>query len=76
MEIMPFVPQRTAAFSMACNSESPQLREQMTEGNLYDSSDRMKFITRIAEKYHRLMIERRPYMEEIIGGIATWQNMT
>lgn len=76
MEIMPFVPQRAAAFSMACDIEKPQLREQMTEGNLYDSSDRMKFITRIAEKYHRLMIERRPYMEEVIGGIATWQHMT
>jgi hypothetical protein len=35
----------------------------------------MKFITRIAEKYHRLMIGRRSYMEGVIGSIAAWQNM-
>lgn len=76
MEIMPFVPQRAAAFSMACDIENSQLREQMTEGNLYDSADRMKFITRIAEKYHRLMTERRTYMEGVITGISAWQHMT
>lgn len=66
------VPRRLAAFSTQCETGSPELDVIMTKGDLYNDKDRMKFITKIAEKYHKLMTTDQKSMEEIIGTIATW----
>ena len=73
-EWAPFVPVRVAALSTACDVESPDLRVQMSEGDLYDETDRMEFIGSIAKQYHKLMGERESYMEGQIKTIATWSN--
>ncbi|WP_392888313.1 DUF2515 family protein [Pseudomonas migulae] len=51
-----------------------ELRVQMSEGDLYDESDRMKFIDSIANQYHLLMGTREAYMEGEIRTISTWNN--
>lgn len=66
------VPRRLAAFSTQCETGDPQTDVVMTEGDLYDPTDRMKFITTIAVTYHNLMIKRPAQMDEIISTIATW----
>lgn len=73
-EWAPFVPVRVAAFSTACDVKDPELRVQMSEGDLYDESDRMKFIDSIANQYHLLMGTREAYMEGEIRTISTWNN--
>ncbi|WLG47749.1 hypothetical protein [Pseudomonas sp. FP1740] len=73
-EWAPFVPVRVAAFSPACDVKQPELRVQMSEGDLYDESDRMKFIGAIAKQYHLLMGTREAYMEGEIRTISTWAN--
>jgi hypothetical protein len=71
-EWAPFVPVRVAAFSAACDVKEPELRVQMSKGDLYDESDRMKFISSIAKQYHFLMGTRESYMEGEIRTISTW----
>lgn len=66
------VPRRLAAFSTQCETGDPELDVVMTKGDLYNGTDRMKFITKIAEKYHKLMTTNQKSMEEIIETIATW----
>lgn len=73
-ERAPFVPVRVAAFSTACDVKQPELRVQMTDGDLYDEVDRMKFITNIANGYHELMKTRKTYMDGEIRTISTWAN--
>ncbi|NSX07373.1 hypothetical protein HTX81_02140 [Pseudomonas lini] len=73
-EWAPFVPVRVAAFSTACDVKQPELRVQMSDGDLYDESDRMKFISAIAKQYHLLMGAREAYMEGEIRTISTWAN--
>lgn len=73
-EWLPFIPVRVAAFSTACDVKAPELRVQMEDGDLYDVSDRMKFIGTIANQYHKLMRTRTDYMEGEIGKISTWSN--
>lgn len=73
-EWAPFVPVRVAAFSTACDVEQPELRVQMKKGDLYDETDRMVFITEIANQYHLLMGEKVEYMEGEIKKISTWSN--
>ncbi|WP_409077966.1 DUF2515 family protein [Pseudomonas sp. N3-W] len=73
-EWLPFIPVRVAAFSTACDVKDPELRVQMEDGDLYDVSDRMKFIGTIANQYHKLMRTRTNYMEGEIGKISTWSN--
>jgi hypothetical protein len=46
----------------------------MSERDLYDESDRMKFIDSIANQYHLLMGTREAYMEGEIRTISTWKN--
>lgn len=72
MEFVPWLPQRLAAFSTACDVENKDEKVQMTEGDLYDENERMSFITDIAENYHKLMDERLGYMEGQISSISTW----
>ncbi|MCY1528153.1 hypothetical protein D9M68_632490 [compost metagenome] len=76
MEVLPFVPKRVAAFVVACDTEDPELRVQMTAGDLYDAQDRMKFITAVAKTYHELMNSKKGHMENEISQIATWQHAT
>ncbi|MBU0522555.1 MULTISPECIES: DUF2515 family protein [Pseudomonas] len=73
-EWAPFVPVRVAAFSTACDVEQPELRVQMKKGDLYDETDRMVFITEIANQYHFLMGKKAEYMEGEIKIISTWSN--
>lgn len=73
-EWAPFVPVRVAAFSTACDVEQPELRVQMKKGDLYDETDRMVFITEIANQYHFLMGNKTEYMEGEIKKISTWSN--
>ena len=73
-EGLPFVPLRSVAFSTACDVKEPELREQMKEGDLYDAQDRMKFIEKVAVKYHELMIFNEEYMESIITEISAWRD--
>lgn len=75
-EGLPFTPLRAAAFSTACDTKNPELRVQMTDGDLYNEKDRMGFIEKIANKYHALMGKRKHYMEDTIATIATWRNAT
>jgi hypothetical protein len=72
-EGLPFVPLRSAAFSTACDVKEPELREQMTDGNLYSAQDRMKFIKSVAAKYHSLMRAKTEYMERTIAEISEWR---
>jgi hypothetical protein len=72
-EGLPFMPLRAAAFSTACDVKEPELREQMTEGDLYNAQDRMEFIQRVAKKYHGLMLDERHYMEREITEISKWK---
>jgi len=44
----------------------------MTEGQLYDPVDRMKFIGSIANTYHYLMLNEKKQTESIIETISTW----
>jgi hypothetical protein len=71
-EVLPFLPQRVAAFTTACDTENAELKVTMTDGNLYNESDRMNFIGRIAKQYHKLMINSASYMEGEISAIAGW----
>lgn len=73
-EWAPFVPVRVAAFSTACDIKEPEHRVQMSEGDLYDENDRMKFISSIAQQYHYLMGTQEAYMEREIRAISTWAN--
>ncbi|MDI3356283.1 hypothetical protein MO767_18280 [Pseudomonas sp. UYIF39] len=73
-EWAPFVPVRVAAFSTACDVKQPELRVQMENGDLYDETDRMVFITDIAMQYHHLMGAEKDYMEGEIRTISTWSN--
>ena len=75
-EGLPLVPLRAAAFSTACDIENTELRVQMTDSDLYKETDRMKFIERIANKYHVLMGNRSLNMEDAIATIATCRNAT
>jgi hypothetical protein len=75
-ESLPLVPLRSAAFSTACDLKEPELREQMYEGDLYNTQDRMGFILRISNKYHQLMITRHEYMEKVITEISEWRHTT
>ncbi|NQD92771.1 hypothetical protein HP532_08935 [Pseudomonas sp. CrR25] len=75
-EGLPFVPLRAAAFSTACDTETKELRVQMTDGDLYSEKDRMGFIENIASKYHELMGKRPRYMDDTIATIATWRHAT
>lgn len=75
-EGLPFVPLRSAAFSTACDVKEPELREQMTEGDLYNGQDRMEFIEKVAVKYHELMTQQKEYMERTITEIAAWKSRT
>ncbi|MCU1747895.1 DUF2515 family protein [Pseudomonas sp. 6D_7.1_Bac1] len=73
-EWAPFVPVRVAAFSTACDVKEPDLRVQMSDGDLYDETDRMVFITAIANQYHHLMLTKKAYMEGEIAKISGWSN--
>ena len=74
LEDLPLIPKRVAAFTTTCDTENEQRRVQMKDGNLYETADRMKFITAIAEKYHILMHEDVEYMEGTIRTISSWSN--
>lgn len=74
LEDLPLIPKRVAAFTTTCDIENEQRRVQMKDGNLYETADRMKFITAIAEKYHILMHEDVEYMEGTIRTISSWSN--
>jgi hypothetical protein len=54
MEFVPWLPQRLAAFSTACDVEDPELKVEMEEGDLYDENARMEFVKEIAKCYHDL----------------------
>ncbi|MPR04624.1 hypothetical protein F0169_22650 [Pseudomonas sp. MAFF 212408] len=73
-EWAPFVPVRVAAFSAACDVEQPELKVRMTEGELYDESDRMVFISDIAAQYDFLMQTKTDYMEGEMRAISKWAN--
>jgi hypothetical protein len=76
MEDVPMAPKRVAAFSTACDNKQDELRVQMQEGDLYNQDDRMKFISKIAGRYHQLMSTQTTYMEGVLREIATWNNLT
>ncbi|WP_256208086.1 MULTISPECIES: DUF2515 family protein [unclassified Pseudomonas] len=68
------VPRRLAAFSTQCETGDPDRDVVMKEGDLYDSTDRMIFITEIATKYHHLMDKDKRQMEITISTISSWHN--
>ncbi|MFJ4394699.1 DUF2515 family protein [Pseudomonas sp. NPDC089396] len=68
------VPRRLAAFSTQCETGGPDRDVVMKEGDLYDATDRMIFITEIANKYHYLMNKDKSQMETIISTISSWHN--
>jgi len=68
------VPRRLAAMSTLCETNNPDYDVVMTEGKLHNKNDRMKFITAIAKKYHKLMNIQAPYMHESIRTIANWSD--
>nr|WP_314873981.1 hypothetical protein [uncultured Pseudomonas sp.] len=72
VEFVPGLPRRLAAFSTACDVDDRQLKVEMEDGSLYDETARMRFIEKIAERYHDLMDDRAEYMESQITSIATW----
>jgi hypothetical protein len=71
-EFMPFFPKRLATFSTTCDTDKINLKVVMTEGKLYNETDRMKFIGNIADQYHKLMTQQNAYMEGEIASIAGW----
>jgi len=73
-EGLPCFPLRSAAFSMACDVEEESLRVQMTEGDLYNSADRMEFIGQIANQYHNLMQKDTQNIESSITSISNWRD--
>jgi hypothetical protein len=73
-EKLPGLPKRNAAFSTACEITDPDMSVSMTKGDLYNESDRMDFIGKIAKSYHRHMSVDTEYMEEQISEIAGWRN--
>ncbi|KTC17941.1 hypothetical protein AO391_08760 [Pseudomonas marginalis ICMP 9505] len=73
-EGMPFVPIRLAAFSAACDIEIAELKVRMEDGDLYNESDRMRFIGNVAKQYHKLMGQQKKYIEGEIYTISTWMN--
>lgn len=75
-EGLPYFPLRSAAFSTACDIKEERLREQMTEGDLYNGTQRMDFITKIANKYHQLMQQDADHMESSITSISKWSSAT
>lgn len=74
LEGAPLVPLRVASFSSACDVKDEELRVQMTKGDLFNESDRMEFIKKIADQYHKLMGDKKDYMEQEIETISTWKN--
>jgi len=72
MEVIPGTPKRLASFSDACDVEDQKLKVEMQTGELYSESDRMKFISEIAQQYHILMGEQLDYMEDKIAAISNW----
>lgn len=66
------VPRRLAAMSTLCETNNPDYDSVMTEGQLHNQNDRMKFITDIANNYHKLMKIKGTYMHESIRAIAGW----
>lgn len=66
------VPRRIASLSTQCETGNPELDVVMTEGKLYNSGNRMTFITKIASTYHRQMQKAQTEMEQAISTIATW----
>jgi hypothetical protein len=71
-EVLPFTPKRLAAFSTACDVDNESLKVSMKEGDLYNETDRMKFIVQIANQYHYLMGAKTEYMEGQISAISDW----
>ncbi|EIK97624.1 hypothetical protein PMM47T1_03909 [Pseudomonas sp. M47T1] len=72
MEAIPGTPKRLASFSDACDIDDSKFKIEMHEGALYRESDRMKFITEIAQQYHTLMDDELEYMENKISIISSW----
>jgi len=68
------VPRRLAAMSTACETDDEKYDSVMTEGKLHNANDRMKFITDIANNYHKLMKNQSKYMHDNIQAIATWSD--
>lgn len=68
------VPKRLAAMSTMCETGDSEYDSVMTEGKLHNANDRMKFITDIANNYHRLMRAKKTYMHESIRSIASWSD--
>lgn len=73
-EFLPFFPKRLATFSTACDANNSKLKVVMTEGKLYNETDRMRFIGNIADQYHKLMSQQKAYMEGEILSIAGWNH--
>ncbi|WP_409520968.1 DUF2515 family protein, partial [Pseudomonas sp.] len=74
LEEMFGVPRRLAAFSIHCETDDPDRDVIMKEGDLYNSTDRMNFITEIATKYHYLMDKDKNQMGTTISTIISWHN--
>ncbi|MGN8262190.1 DUF2515 family protein [Pseudomonas sp. SMSB3] len=66
------VPRRLAAMSTMCETNNPDYDIVMTEGKLYNKNERMEFITRIANRYHELMLTEADHMENSIKTISSW----
>ena len=74
LEGAPLVPLRVTSFSSACDVKAEALRVQMTKDDLFNESDRMEFIKKIADQYHKLMGDKKDYMEQEIETISTWKS--
>lgn len=70
------IPRRLAALSTACETNNSALDKVMTTGDLYDTKDRMAFITEIANTYHEKMFSAAAYMTASITTIAGWSERT
>nr|WP_314875748.1 hypothetical protein [uncultured Pseudomonas sp.] len=71
-EFLPGLPKRLAAFSTACDVDDEELKVVMEKGDLYVENDRMRFITKIADRYHKLMNNKSDYMEGEMLKISSW----
>lgn len=71
-----FGPKLEIVFASACETDNPALSSVAPEGTrMEDVESRMKWINKVAEHFHELMINQTAYMERELQTIAGWHDM-
>jgi hypothetical protein len=64
-------------FAAACETHEPELKSVAPEGTRVEEyKNRMEWITKAADKFHKLMQTRQAYMESELKTIASWVDQT